>query len=42
MFDFGNVERNTLILKTVKIAILTYYTNFKIMNNNIKNGSLLY
>ena len=36
MFDFGNVERNTLILKTVKIAILTYYTNFKIMNNNIK------
>ncbi len=32
LFDASAIERNTIILKTIKIALLTYYANFKILN----------
>ncbi len=32
LFGINDIERNTIILKTLKIAMLTYYTSFKIMN----------
>ena len=35
-FDIDNVIRNTIILKTLKIAILTYYVSFKLMNKKLK------
>lgn len=34
-FDISNVEQNTIIIKTLKIILLTYYTNYKIMNTKI-------
>ena len=44
-FDIDNVVRNTIILKTLKIAIFTYYVDFKLMNKklniNIKTIILL-
>ena len=38
IFGIENIERNTIILKTIEMAILTYYSNFKIMNQKIKNN----
>ena len=35
-FDFGNVEQITIAVKTLKMAILTYWVNFKLLNKKIK------
>lgn len=35
IFDLTNIERNTIILKTLEIAVFTYYTSFKILNKKI-------
>ena len=36
MQNINNAERNLIILKVIILAVFTYYTNFKIMNKEIK------
>ena len=36
IFDINNIEKNTIILKTLKIIILTYYTNYRLIDKKIK------
>lgn len=36
VFELNNIEQNAIILKTLIFSILTYYTNFKLLNKKIK------
>ncbi len=35
IFEINNIDRNIVILKTLKMFLLTYYINFKIINRKI-------